>query len=113
MSPSLNPSLHTLPIECVCRILDHLRPLDLVVSMRSVCSRLDAITNTYQPYAVSIVIEGEGKTIPRGNLTLHWAAFKHETPFRLRSISKHECIRKQGVRTLHSRKSTSSATDDA
>ena len=56
MSQSLNPSLHTLPIEFVCRILDHLKPFDILMSMRNVCSRLNAITDTYQPYTVSIVM---------------------------------------------------------
>ena len=55
MSQSIYPSLHTLPIEPVYRILDHLRPLEILLSMRSVCSRLDAITDTYQPYTVNIV----------------------------------------------------------
>ena len=55
MSQILNLSLHTLPIEPVYRILDYLSPLDILLSMRNVCSRLDAITNTYQPYTVNIV----------------------------------------------------------
>ena len=56
MSQNLNSSLHTLPIESVCRILDHLEPFDILMSMRSVCSRLDAITDIYQPYTVNNVI---------------------------------------------------------
>ena len=54
-SQSLYPSLHTLPIESVCRILDHLAPFDILVSMRNVCSRLNAITDTYKPYTVNSV----------------------------------------------------------
>ena len=49
------PSLHTLPIELTYRILDHLRPLDLLLSVRNVCTRLDAITDTYHPYTVKSV----------------------------------------------------------
>ena len=56
MSHSLHPLLHNLPIESVYHILDHLKPFDILVSMRNVCSRLDAITDAYQPYTVSIVM---------------------------------------------------------
>ena len=56
MSRSRHPSLHTLPIESVYHILDHLEPFDILVSMRNVCSRLNAITDTYQPYTVNIVM---------------------------------------------------------
>ena len=55
MSHSISPSLITLPIECVYRILDHLDPLHILLSMREVCLRLNAITDTYQPYTVKML----------------------------------------------------------
>ena len=56
MSHHSTPSLLTLPIEPVCRILDHLDPVDILLSVRNVCSRLDAITDTYHPYTVNTTI---------------------------------------------------------
>ena len=53
MSFSSNPSLLTLPIELVYRVLDHLNPSDILLSVRDVCTRLDAISDTYYPYQVS------------------------------------------------------------
>ena len=47
------PSLLNLPIELIYRILDHMQPLDLLLSVREVCSRLNAITDTYYPYQVN------------------------------------------------------------
>ena len=52
MTSGSNPSLLTLPIELVCRVLDHLNPLDILLSIRDVCTRLDAISDTYYPYQV-------------------------------------------------------------
>ena len=55
-SYNLTPSLQTLPIELAYRILDHLDPVDILLSVRTVCTRLDAITDTYHPYTVKSVI---------------------------------------------------------
>ena len=55
MAASTALSLHTLPIELVCRVLDHLEHADIFLSVREVCSRLNAITDTYQPYQVPIL----------------------------------------------------------
>ena len=51
------PSLQTLPIELVCRILDHLDLYDILLSVRNVCSRLNAITDIYHPYAVNAAVD--------------------------------------------------------
>jgi hypothetical protein len=48
-------SFHTLPIELIYRILDHLAPLDILVSIQDVCIRLNAVIHTYYPYQVSFV----------------------------------------------------------
>ncbi len=45
-------SLHTLPVELVYRILDNLDDLTLFVACRNVCTRLNAITETYHRYQV-------------------------------------------------------------
>ncbi len=46
------PSLHTLPVELVYRILDNLDELTILLSCRNVCERLNAITDTYYRYQV-------------------------------------------------------------
>ena len=50
------PLLLTLPIESVYGILDQLDPIDIFLSARDVCSRLNAITDTYRPYTVNTAI---------------------------------------------------------
>ena len=45
-------SLHTLPVELVYQILDNLDDLTIFVSCRNVCTRLNAITDTYHRYQV-------------------------------------------------------------
>jgi hypothetical protein len=54
MSHNIDPSLLTLPIELVCRILDQLDPLDILCCVRDVCTRINAITDTYLPYQVKV-----------------------------------------------------------
>jgi hypothetical protein len=57
MPPNIQASLLcTVPIELVYCILDYLEPLDILVSVRDVCLRLNAITDTYHPYQVFIFI---------------------------------------------------------
>jgi hypothetical protein len=46
-------SLHTIPVELVYRILDNLEELTILLSLRNVCTRLNAITDTYHRYQVS------------------------------------------------------------
>jgi hypothetical protein len=46
-------SLITLPVELVYRILGNLSKLDILLSVRNVCTRLNAITDTYRPYQVN------------------------------------------------------------
>jgi hypothetical protein len=53
MAGNAAPSLITLPIELVYRILDNLNRLDILLSVRDVCTRLNAITDTYHPYQVN------------------------------------------------------------
>jgi hypothetical protein len=45
-------SLHTLPVELVYRILDNLDDLTLFMACRNICTRLNAITDTYYRYQV-------------------------------------------------------------
>jgi hypothetical protein len=53
MSGKVVPSLLTLPVEIVYRILDNLNELDILLSVRDVCTRLNAITDTYHRYQVN------------------------------------------------------------
>ena len=46
-------SLHTIPVDLAYQILDHLDEVTLVVAVRNVCLRLNAITDTYQRFRVS------------------------------------------------------------
>ena len=55
MVDSITPSLVTLPIELFCRVLDYLDPVEILLSVRDVCARLNAITDTYQPYLVNAI----------------------------------------------------------
>jgi len=52
MTDNIIPSLHTLPVELIYRILDHLQPLDILISIQDVCIRFNAIIHTYYPYQV-------------------------------------------------------------
>lgn len=45
-------SLHTLPIEMVYRIMDHLEEATIYLSLRNVCQRLDKIVDSYRRYQV-------------------------------------------------------------
>jgi hypothetical protein len=45
-------SLHTIPVELVYRILDHLDPEKIFWSCINVCTKLNAITDTYYRYQV-------------------------------------------------------------
>ena len=54
MSDDNTPSLPNLPTEVIYRILDYLRPKDIFLSVCTLCRRLEAITDTYRPYQVSV-----------------------------------------------------------
>ena len=53
MANKLSPSLMTLPIELVYRILDSLDTVTILLSVRNVCLRLNEITDSYHPYQVN------------------------------------------------------------
>ncbi len=46
-------SLHTLPVELVYRILDHVNDKTMFLSLSNVCTRLNTIMNTYHRYQVN------------------------------------------------------------
>ncbi len=48
-------TLHTLPVEMVYRILDHLNTFTILVSCRNVCKKLNDITDTYHRYQVILI----------------------------------------------------------
>ena len=52
----ITPSLLSLPIKLIYQILDRLGHKGLFFSVRSVCQRLDAITDIYYPYQVSFTL---------------------------------------------------------
>jgi hypothetical protein len=49
-------SLHTLPVELIYRIMDNLDAEALLVSFRDVCTRINAIMDTYEPYTVYFIL---------------------------------------------------------
>jgi len=49
----MSTSLHTLPVDIVYRILDHLSDKSLFISVTNICQRLNAIQNSYQRFQVS------------------------------------------------------------
>ena len=57
MSNTNTHSLHTLPVELVYRVLDKLSLYEIVCSMLNVCTRLNAIVNSYHRDEVSFIYE--------------------------------------------------------
>ncbi len=53
MSNKITLSLITLPVELVYRILDKLDDFTIFCSMQNVCTRINAIVNTYHRYQVN------------------------------------------------------------
>jgi len=47
-------SIHTLPIDIIYRIFDHLNDKDIFISTNNVNQRLNAILNTYQRFQVNL-----------------------------------------------------------
>ena len=56
MLDEVTSSLHRLPIELVYRILDNLDVLDILLSIRNVCAKLNVITDTYYRYKVNFIV---------------------------------------------------------
>jgi hypothetical protein len=52
MSMKTKLSFQTLPVEFIYRILNHLDLATILLSCRNVCTRLNAIIDTYHPYLV-------------------------------------------------------------
>lgn len=48
-------SFHTLPVEMIFQILDHLSDEQLFLSLSNVCQRLNVILNSYRRYQVNSV----------------------------------------------------------
>ena len=48
----MSPSLHTLPVDIVYRILDDVNDLTLFTSCQNVCKKLNSIIDTYHRYQV-------------------------------------------------------------
>ena len=59
------PTLHTLPPELACRILDHLSDWNILFSMQNVCKRINTILNSYSRYKVNYVM---CRDVPRLNV---------------------------------------------
>ena len=55
MSDKIPLSLVTLPVELVYRILDNLDQIQILLALRNVCTRLNAITDTYHRYKVKLI----------------------------------------------------------
>jgi hypothetical protein len=55
MSHNVTPSLLDLPIELIYRILDHLEPKEIFLSVLNACQQINTIIDTYQPYQVNFV----------------------------------------------------------
>ena len=80
---SISPCFLNLPIESIYRILDHLDPADILLSVRDVRSRLNAITDTYHPYKVNAVI-----TVNNHLLRVKvYRYLSRNNPIRVRTIS--------------------------
>lgn len=53
MSEKIISTFITLPVEIIYRILDHLDNLTIFWSMQNVCTRINAILDTYYSYQVN------------------------------------------------------------
>jgi hypothetical protein len=54
MADPVTPSLLTLPVELVYRILDKLDVFTILCSMRDVCTHINTIIDTYHRYKVNV-----------------------------------------------------------
>ncbi len=55
MSDKMILSLLILPVELVYRILDNLNDLNIVYSMRNICTRINTIVDSYHRYQVNLL----------------------------------------------------------
>lgn len=62
MADHNTPSLHTLPIYLIHRIMDNLDPEALLFSLRDVCTRINIIMDNYEPYKVYFTLPFSCKT---------------------------------------------------
>jgi hypothetical protein len=61
MSTKATLSLNNLPIELVYRIFDHMDDLTMLCSMRNVCIRINAITDSYHRYQVKFYFPSKSR----------------------------------------------------
>lgn len=76
MSIQNSPSLSTLPIELVYRILNHLRPYNILMSTCNVCVRLDSIIDTYEPYQVKLIYANSKNLLITCIVDVYYMVFK-------------------------------------
>ena len=72
MSGSSSPSLLSLPIELIYRILDCLDHKVIFLSVSGVCQRLDVIIDTYHPYQVNFTCWLLGVLAPPSKCLKRW-----------------------------------------
>lgn len=53
MAEKIKPSLHTLPVEVLYRIMNHLDDFNILCTMRNVCTRINTIMDNYRRYKVN------------------------------------------------------------
>ena len=56
MSSKISLTFLTLPVELVYRVLDYLDDWSIICSIRNVCTRIDAIIDSYDRYQVSYLV---------------------------------------------------------
>lgn len=54
MSLNCEPNFSTLPMDLIYRILDYLDPLEVLLSIRDTCMRLNVLTDIYHRFQVRI-----------------------------------------------------------
>jgi hypothetical protein len=76
MSDKVTLSLHTLPVELVYSVLDNLDQLAILLSVRNVCIRLNAITDTYSRYKVNFGFIILRLNILKFHIDIHYSNFR-------------------------------------
>ena len=64
------PSLSTLSVELLYRILDYLRPSDILLSLHNVCTYVNTIVDSYYPYQDFIVSRMESDQSGRTSISM-------------------------------------------
>ena len=81
MAEKTKPSLHTLPLELVHRILNYLDNFNIFCTMRNVCARINTIVDSYRRYQVKFFfistsylcyIRNIIHSITKNTLSLEW-----------------------------------------